>query len=102
MLVETLNRMEHHTYIFTCTPDSFELPHSTYIGYDTEISSLPVIDGVVNLAGESLFGYWTQNKIKAIKKRWNMVFNSTIPYYTKHSNYPNNFLEKNLKKGFPF
>lgn len=26
MLVETLNRMEHHTYIFTRTPDSFELP----------------------------------------------------------------------------
>lgn len=43
-----------------------------YISYDNVLNELPTIDVVINLAGESLFGYWTkQKKEKILQSRIN-------------------------------
>lgn len=53
----------HHIYILTRTPENhFDSKSETYIPYTVDASKLPEIYGVVNLAGESLFGYWTKEK----------------------------------------
>lgn len=71
-LVNKLHEEQHHTYILTRSPESYEdTEQATYIGYDVNASELPTIEGVVNLAGESLFGYWT-------KQRKENILNSRI------------------------
>ncbi|SHG78756.1 TIGR01777 family oxidoreductase [Ornithinibacillus halophilus] len=66
-LVHALHRKGHHTYILTRSPEKFEQESaSTFIGYDYPVDQLPKIYGVINLAGESLFGYWTNQKKKKI------------------------------------
>src|SRR5699024_6460063 len=71
-LVKKLHEEQHHTYILTRSPESYEdTEKATYIGYDVNASELPAVDGVVNLAGESLFGYWT-------KQRKNNILTSSI------------------------
>jgi len=68
-LVGTLHQQKHHIYILTRSPKSHKnTERKTYIGYDVDASELPVIEGVINLAGESLFGYWTTHKKNAILK----------------------------------
>lgn len=53
----------HHIYILTRTPENHvDSKSETYIPYTVDASKLPEIYGVVNLAGESLFGYWTKDK----------------------------------------
>src|SRR5690625_138798 len=66
-LVKKLHEEQHHTYILTRSPESYkDTEKATYIGYDVNASELPAVDGVVNLAGESLFGYWTKQRKKNI------------------------------------
>ncbi|MUK88330.1 TIGR01777 family protein [Ornithinibacillus sp. L9] len=66
-LVDALHQKNHHTYILTRSPDTNSNSTLTsYIGYDHPIEQLPAIHGVVNLAGESLFGYWTKHKKEKI------------------------------------
>jgi uncharacterized protein len=66
-LVEKLTSLEYHTYILTRTPKEFSNTENTsYITFD-DVQSLPAIHGVINLAGESLFGYWTKEKKERIK-----------------------------------
>src|SRR5699024_2224089 len=100
-LVKKLHEEQHRTYILTRSPESYEdTEQATYIGYDVNASELPAIDGVVNLAGESLFGYWTKQRkenilnsriettrklleiISQLKKKHNvLVSGSAIGYY---------------------
>jgi len=100
-LVKKLHEEQHRTYILTRSPESYEdTEQATYIGYDVNASELPAIDGVVNLAGESLFGYWTKQRkenilnsriettrklleiISQLKKKPNvLVSGSAIGYY---------------------
>ncbi|MFC4556825.1 TIGR01777 family oxidoreductase [Virgibacillus kekensis] len=63
-LTKELTAKDHHVYILTRSPDKHnDTERVSHIGYDDqEISNLPPIQGVVNLAGDSLFGYWTRKK----------------------------------------
>ncbi|ENH95762.1 Cell division inhibitor [Gracilibacillus halophilus YIM-C55.5] len=70
-LTEALINRGDHVYILTRNPqvyhDRFQV---TYVGWDPargEIEdTLPAIDCVINLAGDSLFGYWTKKKKQRI------------------------------------
>jgi uncharacterized protein len=66
-LVEKLISLDHHSFILTRTPEKFtNTKHTTYLSFDNT-NNLPVIHGVINLAGETLYGYWTKNKKERIK-----------------------------------
>ncbi|GGA89248.1 TIGR01777 family oxidoreductase [Ornithinibacillus halotolerans] len=66
-LVEQLSSLGHHSYILTRTPNTFSNTKRTfYISYSNTMD-LPPIDVVINLAGESLYGYWTKTKKEKIK-----------------------------------
>lgn len=66
-LVKKLHEKNHRTYILTRSPESHtDTEKTTFIGYDYNVEKLPYIEGIVNLAGESLFGYWTKQKKKQI------------------------------------
>lgn len=55
----------HHVYILTRTPHAYKNSnHTTYLNY--EANTLPHIHAVINLAGDSLFGYWTHKKKERI------------------------------------
>ncbi|QXE02519.1 TIGR01777 family oxidoreductase [Terribacillus sp. DMT04] len=71
-LAETLMEQGHHVYILTRSPEEkLDTKQVTYIGwlkkgYDP-LSQLPEVHAVVNLAGTSLFGKWTEEKKKSIR-----------------------------------
>jgi len=53
----------HHVFILTRSAEKYNNTDSeTYISYSANPEKLPEIYGVINLAGESLFGYWTKKK----------------------------------------
>lgn len=62
-LSKKLIAQNHHVFIVTRNPQHYSNGGQlTYIDYDTHINTLPKMDVVINLAGESLFGRWTRNK----------------------------------------
>lgn len=65
-LTKKLLQQGYHVYILTRNPKTSTNKNITYIGYNHSISSLPSFSTVINLAGESLFGYWTIKKKEAI------------------------------------
>ncbi|MFD1040073.1 TIGR01777 family oxidoreductase [Virgibacillus byunsanensis] len=66
-LSKALVEKGHLVYIITRTPDRHpNTDKITFINYDDDTANLPVIHAVINLAGESLFGYWTKKKKEAI------------------------------------
>ncbi|WP_067728739.1 TIGR01777 family oxidoreductase [Oceanobacillus damuensis] len=66
-LSESLHEKGHHTYILTRSPDNkSNTSNTTYIDYNYPADKLPIIEGVINLAGESLFGYWSSKKKEKI------------------------------------
>src|SRR5690625_8009899 len=66
-LTKVLHENNHHTYVLTRSPESqTNTEHSTFISYDHPVEKLPKIHAVVNLAGESIFGYWTKKKKESI------------------------------------
>jgi hypothetical protein len=66
-LIHLLHKKNHHTYVLTRSPGTrTNSAQITYIGYDYPVEKLPKIHAVVNLAGESIFGYWTKKKKEAI------------------------------------
>jgi hypothetical protein len=66
-LTKVLHENNHHTYVLTRSPDSkTNTAHSTFISYDYPVEQLPKIHAIVNLAGESIFGYWTKKKKASI------------------------------------
>lgn len=66
-LVQKLVEEDCQVYVLTRYPNQYKnTEHVTYIGYQFPLKRLPTIHAVVNLAGESLFGYWTDNKKKQI------------------------------------
>ncbi|MFC2949594.1 TIGR01777 family oxidoreductase [Virgibacillus sediminis] len=67
-LATSLTDKGHHVYILTRRPENHEdTNQTTYIGYGHPADTLPDIQAVVNLAGESLFGYWTNKKKEHIR-----------------------------------
>ena len=66
-LVQKLVEEDCHVYVLTRYPKQYQnSEHVTYISYQFPLKRLPTIHAVVNLAGESLFGYWTSEKKKKI------------------------------------
>lgn len=65
--VKKLVHEGHHVYIITRNPKNYkDTQFITYISFNYSMNRLPFIHAVVNLAGESLFGYWTKKKKAAI------------------------------------
>ncbi len=59
----------HHVFVVTRSPQSHkDTKHVTYLSYQDDVQDFPAIYGVINLAGESLFGYWTEEKKKKIRQ----------------------------------
>src|SRR5699024_11852087 len=66
-LVNALTQKGHHIYILTRTPKKYlDTEQISYISYNYPMKRLPFIHAMINLAGESLFGYWTDEKKKKI------------------------------------
>ncbi|WP_100013315.1 TIGR01777 family oxidoreductase [Lentibacillus sediminis] len=66
-LTKSLTEKDHHVYILTRSKASHtDTERVSYIGYDDPIGQLPAMQACINLAGESLFGYWTKRKKEAI------------------------------------
>lgn len=66
-LTKSLVEKGHHVFILTRSPAHYkDTNHVTHINYDHSIEELPTIYAVINLAGDSLFGYWTTKKKEAI------------------------------------
>ncbi|WP_040984592.1 TIGR01777 family oxidoreductase [Oceanobacillus jeddahense] len=66
-LAEHLTSLNHQLYILSRSAEKkSNTSHMTFMNYDTTANELPKIDAVINLAGESLFGYWTKKKKETI------------------------------------
>lgn len=66
-LTAHLTGLNHNLYILTRSAEKrSNTSHITFMDYNTTANKLPHIDAVINLAGESLFGYWTMKKKEAI------------------------------------
>lgn len=66
-LTKSLLKKGHHVYILTRSPEKYEnTTEITYMNYDYPAEKLPLIQAVINLAGDTLFGLWTKNKKDAI------------------------------------
>src|SRR5690625_3007218 len=62
-LTKSLIKEGHHVFILTRTPtNSKDSNRVTHISYNHPINMIPTIYAVINLAGDSLFGYWTTKK----------------------------------------
>lgn len=62
-LMNVFKKQRRHVYIVTRNPKRYKKePFVTYLSYKDDLSTLPYISVVINLAGESLFGYWTKKK----------------------------------------
>ncbi|WP_080873794.1 TIGR01777 family oxidoreductase [Oceanobacillus timonensis] len=62
-----LTNLNHKLYILSRSAEKrSNTSHMTFLNYDTTANDLPGIDAVINLAGESLFGYWTKKKKEMI------------------------------------
>ncbi|ASN06880.1 TIGR01777 family oxidoreductase [Virgibacillus necropolis] len=68
-LTKALTSENHHVYILTRSPGNYENTDLiTHIPYDYYVRDLPAIHTVINLAGDTLFGYWTTEKKTNIMK----------------------------------
>lgn len=66
-LTQALTEKNHHVYILTRFPDMHtDTEKTSFISYNRQVETLPAIQAVVNLAGDSLFGYWTKKKKETI------------------------------------
>lgn len=74
-LTEAFIQKGYHIYISTRTPNKYVATENiTYISDQLDEKLLPNLDIIINLAGESLFGYWTEDKKRRIlKSRINMT-----------------------------
>lgn len=62
-LIKQLILKGHHIYVLTRYPKKHpDSEYISYISYRYPMGKLPFIHAVVNLAGESLFGYWSEEK----------------------------------------
>src|SRR5699024_5059935 len=66
-LINKLIENDQHAYVLTRSPKKHpNEPQVTYISFEHNVSRLPKIHGVINIAGESIFGRWTETKKEKI------------------------------------
>src|SRR5699024_12604067 len=82
-LINKLIENNHHAYVLTRSPKKHpNEPQVTYISFEHNVSRLPKIHDVINLADESIFGRWNEtNKEKILISRFK-VYEYTIEYNT--------------------
>jgi len=62
-LIEKLVEEGNHVYVLTRHPKYHQdTEYVSFISYQFPIKRLPFIHAMINLAGESLFGYWSPKK----------------------------------------
>lgn len=92
-LTAALRKKNYHIYNVTRSPEAYQNNESTtYISYHIPIHKLPQIDVVINLAGESLFGYWTRRKKEAILRSRMNTTNTVIKWVTQIEPKPSLFI----------
>lgn len=74
-LVEKLVSEGHHVYVLSRQAQKHkDTSYISYISYQYPMKRLPFIHAIVNLAGESIFGYWSQSKQnKILESRINVT-----------------------------
>jgi len=92
-LTASLHENGHHTYVLSRSADKHaDTAQTTFISYDHNPAKLPAIDGVINLAGESLFGIWTEEKKQSILGSRLDVTNRLIEIIRKMDKKPDVFI----------
>lgn len=92
-LVKRLVNRGDHTFILTRSPHKHTNNHLiTYLDYSIHPASLPMIDAVINLAGDSLFGYWTEKKKHSIQTSRMQVTKKLIDLITPLKHKPEVFI----------
>lgn len=92
-LTKSLHKKSHHTYILTRSPEEYtNTNNATYINYEYPVELLPTIHGVINLAGESLFGYWTKKKKASILDSRIKATTSVVGFIKKLDKKPDVFI----------
>ena len=83
----------NQVFILTRNVDKYtNEPKVTYINYHHSIKQLPSIDVVINLAGETLFGFWTKKKKEAILSSRINTTNSIITLMKEMNPKPKTFI----------
>ncbi len=91
-LVDKLTSLNMNTYILTRSPEKHVTAKNThYISFDN-IDSLPSINAVINLAGESIFGIWTKNKKERIKSSRLEITEKLVTMMANMSSMPEVFI----------
>lgn len=92
-LVDKLVQEGHHVYIITRNPQKHDdTSYTSYISFDYPMKRLPFIHAIVNLAGESIFGYWSEEKKTAILKSRMEMTNKLIQLLLQMNEKPHVFL----------
>lgn len=92
-LINKLIENNHHAYVLTRSPKKHpNEPQVTYISFEHNVSRLPKIHGVINLAGESIFGRWTETKKEKILSSRLKVTEKTIQLIAKMDTTPHVFI----------
>mgnify|MGYP001473390830 CR=1 FL=1 len=96
-LAATLASQRHKVYILTRSPDAHndtdEVKHIEWLTEGSEPwKHLPHIDACINLAGDSLFGYWTATKKKRIRISRITATNHMLELIKKMEQKPNVFI----------
>src|SRR5699024_2689174 len=92
-LINKLIENNHHAYVLTRSPKKHpNEPQVTYISFEHNVSSLPKIHVVINLAGESIFGRWTETKKEKILSSRLKVTEKTIQLIAKMDTTPHVFI----------
>ncbi|HLR71290.1 MAG TPA: TIGR01777 family oxidoreductase [Pseudogracilibacillus sp.] len=92
-LTKALVEKGHHIWVLTRSPEKYKDGQMvTYLSYNICVQDLPSIDAVINLAGESLFGYWTKRKKKRILSSRLQATHKVISLMKQMETKPNVFL----------
>lgn len=79
--INALKKEDNYLYIVSRSPSTYQNNNRiTFLHYDDQLTNLPYMDVVLNLAGESLFGYWTKRKKERILHSRINTTNKAISY----------------------
>ncbi|GIP64863.1 epimerase [Virgibacillus pantothenticus] len=88
-----LSEHNYYVYILTRSPQKHTNTNGvTFIGYDHPAEQLPPMKAVINLAGESLFGYWTKTKKEAIFSSRIQITEKIVTFIEKLPKLPEVFI----------
>ncbi|HLR73739.1 MAG TPA: TIGR01777 family oxidoreductase [Virgibacillus sp.] len=91
-LTNALIRKGHHIFICTRSANKKSTHKQVqFVSYDV-LGHLPNMDAVINLAGESLFGYWTSDKKEQILNSRTHVTRTLVEYIQKQTVRPKVFI----------